>query len=90
MYKIYEVEEGETINSIANKLGITSDVLAALNGLTVNNNLTPGSYIIIPFADEDALFHIDCIYRRADTERLRFLVDMLLESRDIVSKHRAS
>ena len=49
-----------------------------------------GSYIIIPFADEDALFHIDCIYRRADTERLRFLVDMLLESRDIVSKHRAS
>ena len=56
MYKIYEVEEGETINSIANKLGITSDVLAALNGLTVNNNLTPGSYIIIP--GEDSMFDL--------------------------------
>lgn len=48
-----------------------------------------GHYAVIPFADDDALFCIDCIFRREDEERLRFLVDTLVEARDIVVRHRA-
>ena len=48
-----------------------------------------GRYAVIPFADDDALFCLDCIFRREDEGRLRFLVDTLVESRDIVVEHRA-
>ncbi len=46
-----------------------------------------GRYAVIPFEDEDAIFELDCIYRSEDEERLRFLVDTFVESRDIVVRH---
>jgi len=48
MYQIYQVNEGDTLNSIANNLGITIEELAMINGLSNNSNLTVGSSIIIP------------------------------------------
>ena len=47
-----------------------------------------GRYVVVPFADDDAFFYLECIFKRSEEERLRFLVDTLVESRDIVVKHR--
>lgn len=48
-----------------------------------------GRYVVVPFGDDDANFYLDCIFKRSDEERLQFLVDTLVESRDIVVNHRA-
>ena len=54
MFKIYEVAQGETIDSIANKLNITKETILGLNGLNPNTILNPGSYIVIP--GEESVF----------------------------------
>ena len=48
MYRIYEIKNGDTLESIAARLGITAEVLANLNGLNANNQLIPNSFIVIP------------------------------------------
>jgi LysM repeat protein len=48
MYQIYQVGNGETIDIIAKKLGITVDELKRINGINDNITLMSGSYIIIP------------------------------------------
>lgn len=48
MYKIYEVQDGDTLDSIANQLNITKDVLMTLNGITQNTALNKGTYIVVP------------------------------------------
>ncbi|MBR2833710.1 MAG: LysM peptidoglycan-binding domain-containing protein [Bacilli bacterium] len=48
MYKIYQVVNGDTIEGIAGRLGISVDTLVNLNGLAVGRELVPGSYIVIP------------------------------------------
>ena len=48
MYQVYRILNGETIESIAKKLNITSDELRRLNGIGDNASLREGSYIIIP------------------------------------------
>lgn len=56
MYQVYKIENGETIESIARKLNITSDELRRLNGIGDNANLKEGSYIIIPNVNNDLNF----------------------------------
>lgn len=46
MYKIYQVQSGETLESIANKLGVSTDVLRQLNGIT--SNIMAGTYLVVP------------------------------------------
>ena len=53
MYKIYEINRGDTLESIALKLGISPEILAALNGLNINATLNPNSFIIIPNGDSN-------------------------------------
>ncbi len=48
MYKIYQVQNGDTLLSIASRLGIAADLLATINGLDINSLLVPNSYIVIP------------------------------------------
>lgn len=48
MYKIYQVGPNETIESIANKIGISVLELRRINGIGENSNIINGSYIIIP------------------------------------------
>ena len=48
MYQVYQVLLGETIESIANKIGLSVDELRRLNGIGENAILREGSYIIIP------------------------------------------
>ena len=47
-----------------------------------------GVCAVVPFEDDDAFFYLECIYRRGDEDRLRFLVDTLVEAREIVVNHR--
>lgn len=48
MYQVYQIQNGETIESIAIKLNTTSDELRRLNGIGDNATIREGSYIIIP------------------------------------------
>lgn len=45
MYKVYQIEPGDTLNSIADKVGVSTDVITELNGPM---NFSVGEYIIIP------------------------------------------
>lgn len=47
MYQVYQVQPGETVNNLAQKLGISIDDLKNLNGIT-NEELIPGNLIVIP------------------------------------------
>ena len=47
MYKIYQVANGDTLENIAQRLGISQEILMTLNGLN-NNDLIVGSYIVVP------------------------------------------
>ena len=48
MYQVYQIKNGETIESIAKKLNTTSDEIRRLNGIGDNATIREGSYIIIP------------------------------------------
>lgn len=52
MYKIYQVEMGETLESIANKLNTTVDNLKEINGILQDVSLMPGSFLIVPMVDD--------------------------------------
>ena len=55
MYKIYQVEYGDTIDIIANKTGTTSNNIKNINGINSNAELVVGSLIIVP-KQENQLF----------------------------------
>jgi len=48
MYDIYTIQNGDTIESIANKYNITPYILYQLNGVNPDFVLTPGNNIIVP------------------------------------------
>lgn len=52
MYKIYQIEIGETLESIATKLGTDVETLKQINGINGNVSLMPGSFIIVPTLDD--------------------------------------
>lgn len=66
MYKIYQVESGETLDSIANKLNTDVETLKRINGIQGNVLLRPGSYLIVPMVDDRFITYIvqkgDSIY----------------------------
>lgn len=47
MYSIYQIQVGDTLDTIANKVGTTKQILLTINGIT-DTNLIPGNYIVIP------------------------------------------
>lgn len=49
MYQVYEVLDGDTLDSISLKMNISSDELCRLNG---TNNFIPGDYIVVPSTDD--------------------------------------
>lgn len=52
MYMIYQVEYGDTINSIANKTNTTADNIKNINGFKNNDDLIVGSLIIVPKSND--------------------------------------
>lgn len=51
MYRVYQVQSGETIEQIAQKLNTTVDNLKNINGIQGNLALRPGSFIIVPMVN---------------------------------------
>ena len=47
MYSIYQIQVGDTLDTIANKVGTTKQILLNINGIN-DTNLVPGNYIVIP------------------------------------------
>jgi len=52
VYKIYQVETGETLETIAQKLNTDVETLKNLNGIKTNMSLMPGSFLIVPMVDD--------------------------------------
>ena len=55
MYKIYTVEQGDTLYIIADKVGITPEELKKINGIQNDNQIIPGIQLIVP-ASENLYF----------------------------------
>jgi len=47
-YEIYQVRSGDTIQNIAARFGISSDLIANFNGITDSQDLIPGRDVAIP------------------------------------------
>lgn len=73
MYKIYQVEYGDTIDSIARKTNTTSKNIKDINGINSDLDLVVGSLIIVPKNSEqlfekykvkqgDSIYSISKIY----------------------------
>lgn len=55
MYRIYQVEYGDTIQGIATKTGTTADNIRNINGINSEADLVVGSLIIVP-KEQNQLF----------------------------------
>lgn len=55
MYKIYQIEYGDTLDKIADKSGTTVDNIKQINGLRLDSDLIVGNLIIVPKM-EDRIF----------------------------------
>ena len=65
MYRIYQIKNGDTLETIANKYGTTVDALKAINGLPERYVAKPNGYIIVPVRPKD-LFAI-YVVQKGDT-----------------------
>ena len=71
MYKIYQIEYGDTLEGIALKVGTTIEKLMKINGFNFDEDLQVGDLIIVP-NDKDIMFieykvkNGDTIYSIAD------------------------
>ena len=74
MYRVYQVNSNDTLESIAKKLNTTSEVLKELNGIKNDMILMPGSFIIIPNVDDRFSKYIvrpgDSIYKIASEKNI--------------------
>jgi len=52
MYKIYQVEYGDTINKVATKTNTTAENIKNINGINSDADLVVGSLIIVPNESE--------------------------------------
>ena len=55
MYKIYQIEYGDTIESVAKKTGTTSETIKSINGFGNNYELVVGELMIVP-REENKMF----------------------------------
>ena len=65
MYKIYQVEYGDTIEIIAKKTNTTPENIKMINDIKNNSELMVGSLIIVP-KEEERLFE-NYIVKSGDT-----------------------
>lgn len=67
MYAIYEVKEGDTLASIASKIGVPIDELSNINGIMVSKILSPGEYIVVPNKTNENLYFKRYNIQKGDT-----------------------
>ncbi len=64
MYKIYQINSGDTLKNIADRIGTTVEFLSQINGIDETYELMPGMNIIIPVT-EDSIY-IKYITKKGD------------------------
>lgn len=67
MYTIYQVQDGDTLTSIANRYGIPMNDLSTINGIMMGTNLNPGDYIVVPKMDNENLYFMRYNIKDGDT-----------------------
>ena len=53
MYKVYQVQNGDSLERVAQLFKTTPETLRRLNGMTGGMMLRPGSFIIVPMEEEN-------------------------------------
>jgi len=66
MYSIYQVMEGETLEDVANKVGVSLDELKSINGIT-NGMIKPFDYVVIPNRNNDNMYFTRYTISKGDT-----------------------
>lgn len=67
MYTIYQVQNGDTLASVASKFGLPINDLSNLNGIMVGTVLNPGDYIVVPRVENDNLYFRKYTIQKGDT-----------------------
>lgn len=52
MYKVYQVQSGDSLEKIAQLFHTTTDAIRKINGITGSVVLRPGSFLIVPVEEE--------------------------------------
>lgn len=66
MYTIYQVQNGDTLASVASKFGISVNNLSSLNGIMVGSLLNPGDYIVVPKVQNENPYFREYIVKKGD------------------------
>ena len=67
MYSVYQVLEGETLEDVAGKVGISLEELASINGITINSQVKGGDYVVIPSRTGDNMYFKRYTIKKGDT-----------------------
>ena len=66
MYTIYQVQNGDTLASVASKFGISVNNLSSLNGIMVSSLLNPGDYIVVPKVQSENPYFREYTVKKGD------------------------
>ena len=67
MYTIYQVQNGDTLASVASNFGISADNLSNLNGIMVGSVLTPGDFIVVPNVQTENPYFMEYVVKKGDS-----------------------
>ena len=67
MYTIYQVQNGDTLASVASKFGISVNNLSSLNGIMVGSLLNPGDYIVVPKVQNENSYFREYVVKKGDS-----------------------
>lgn len=67
MYTIYQVQNGDTLASVASKFGISAENLSNLNGIMVGSILNPGDYIVVPKVQMENPYFVEYTVKKGDS-----------------------
>ncbi|CCY46755.1 glycoside hydrolase family 25 [Firmicutes bacterium CAG:822] len=67
MYTIYQVQNGDTLASVASNFGISVNNLSSLNGIMVGSLLNPGDYIVVPKVQNENPYFREYVVKKGDS-----------------------
>lgn len=67
MYTIYQVQNGDTLASVASKFNISVNNLSSLNGIMVGSLLNPGDYIVVPKIQIENPYFREYVVKKGDS-----------------------
>ena len=67
MYTIYQVQNGDTLASVASNFGISVNNLSSLNGIMVGSLLNPGDYIVVPKVQTENSYFREYVVKKGDS-----------------------